>query len=214
MAAQSEAELKLLHHLYEKILAREVATFANLIEYVSKLKHPGKIDKVIHKSFQLIKELHWGFFKDLNRANYTKLWKELVLPYGDFKEGGDLKRNISISNIFVAMLDIHGYTKFCQESKGNLSRLRKLDEFLHNGIIKIAGHNRALATRERGDEIIIIASSGKLIRTKAKSISIIGRATQGVRLINLAEKDKVVSVARVVEKDEENGQSGDLFKEE
>ncbi len=64
------------------------------------------------------------------------------------------------------------------------------------------------------DEIIIIASSGKLIRTKAKSISIIGRATQGVRLINLSEKDKVVSVARVVEKDEENGQSGDLFKEE
>ena len=159
MAAQSEAELKLLHHLYEKILAREITTFANLVEYVSKLKHPGKIDKVIHKSFQLIKELHWGFFKDLNRANYTKLWKELVLPYGDFKEGGDLKRNISISNIFVAMLDIHGYTKFCQESKGNLSRLRKLDELLHDGIIKIAGCNHALATRERGDEIIIIAAS-------------------------------------------------------
>lgn len=159
MPAQSEAELKLLHHLYEKILAREITTFANLVEYVSKLKHPGKIDKVIHKSFLLIKELHWGFFKDLNRANYTKLWKELVLPYGDFKKEGDLKRNISISNIFVAMLDIHGYTKFCQESKGNLSRLRKLDEFLHDGIIKIAGCNHALATRERGDEIIIIAAS-------------------------------------------------------
>ena len=64
------------------------------------------------------------------------------------------------------------------------------------------------------DEIIIIASSGKLIRTKAKSISIIGRATQGVRLIDLKDKDKVVSVARVVEKDDdENGQSEKLFKE-
>ncbi len=60
------------------------------------------------------------------------------------------------------------------------------------------------------DEIIIIAGSGKLIRTKAKSISIIGRATQGVRLIDLAEKDKVVSVARVVEQDEDEQQ---LFKE-
>jgi len=63
------------------------------------------------------------------------------------------------------------------------------------------------------DEIIIIASSGKVIRTKAKNISLIGRATQGVRLIDLAENDKVVSVARVVEKEDENGQSGDLFKE-
>jgi DNA gyrase subunit A len=65
----------------------------------------------------------------------------------------------------------------------------------------------------KDDEIMIIASSGKTIRTKAKSISLIGRATQGVRLIDLAEDDKVVSVARVVENDEEeNGQSGELFK--
>ncbi|MEW6587224.1 MAG: DNA gyrase subunit A, partial [Nitrospirota bacterium] len=52
------------------------------------------------------------------------------------------------------------------------------------------------------DEIIIIASKGKLIRTKASSISVIGRNTQGVRLINLSGDDKVVGVARVVEKDE------------
>jgi DNA gyrase subunit A len=52
------------------------------------------------------------------------------------------------------------------------------------------------------DEIIIIASSGKLIRTKASNISIIGRSTQGVRLIDLANDDRVVSIARVVEKEE------------
>ncbi len=63
------------------------------------------------------------------------------------------------------------------------------------------------------DEIIIIAGSGKTIRTRAKSISIIGRATQGVRLIDLAENDTVVSVARVAEKDvDTNGKSGDLFE--
>ncbi|MBC8412275.1 DNA gyrase subunit A [bacterium] len=61
------------------------------------------------------------------------------------------------------------------------------------------------------DEIIIIASSGKLIRTKAKNISLIGRATQGVKLIDIAEKDKVVSVARVVEQDEDDEQ---LFEDE
>jgi DNA gyrase subunit A len=53
------------------------------------------------------------------------------------------------------------------------------------------------------DEIIIIANSGKLIRIKASYIRTIGRSTQGVRLIDLASDDKVVSVTRVVEKDEE-----------
>ncbi|MBI4654434.1 MAG: DNA gyrase subunit A [Nitrospirae bacterium] len=56
------------------------------------------------------------------------------------------------------------------------------------------------------DEIMIIASSGKIIRLKASNISTIGRNTQGVRLIDLGKDDKVVSVARVPEseKEEEN----------
>jgi len=63
------------------------------------------------------------------------------------------------------------------------------------------------------DELIIIASSGKLIRIKASNISTIGRATQGVRLIDLAEDDKVVSVARLAEEDEEEDSGETLFKE-
>ncbi|GBD95415.1 MAG TPA: DNA gyrase subunit A [Nitrospirae bacterium] len=64
------------------------------------------------------------------------------------------------------------------------------------------------------DEIIIIASSGKLIRLRASNISIIGRATQGVRLIDLAKNDKVVSIARVAEKEvDESDPSGNLFKD-
>jgi len=54
------------------------------------------------------------------------------------------------------------------------------------------------------EEIIIIAGSGKLIRTKASTIPITGRSTQGVRLIDLTEDDRVVSIARVAEKEEEN----------
>jgi DNA gyrase subunit A len=63
------------------------------------------------------------------------------------------------------------------------------------------------------DEIIIIASSGKLIRIRAANIRIIGRSTQGVKLIDLAEDDKVVSIARVADTDAENGKSGELFKD-
>ncbi|MBI4208089.1 MAG: DNA gyrase subunit A [Deltaproteobacteria bacterium] len=57
------------------------------------------------------------------------------------------------------------------------------------------------------DEIMLISDHGKIIRTKAKDISIIGRATQGVKLIGLDEGEKVVGVARVVEKEEEGGAS-------
>ncbi len=43
--------------------------------------------------------------------------------------------------------------------------------------------------------LMLITSSGKIIRTSAKDISIIGRNTRGVRLINLVEGEKVVAVA-------------------
>jgi DNA gyrase subunit A len=52
------------------------------------------------------------------------------------------------------------------------------------------------------DEIIIIASGGKLIRIKASKIRIIGRSTQGVKLIDVADNNKVVGIGRVVKEEE------------
>jgi DNA gyrase subunit A len=51
------------------------------------------------------------------------------------------------------------------------------------------------------DEVVMITSAGKLIRTTAENISIHGRNTQGVKLMDTAEEDKIVSIAKVVEKD-------------
>lgn len=56
-----------------------------------------------------------------------------------------------------------------------------------------------LQVREE-DEVVMITSSGKLIRTTAENISIHGRNTQGVKLMDTAE-DKIASIAKVVEKD-------------
>jgi len=50
------------------------------------------------------------------------------------------------------------------------------------------------------DEVVMITGSGKLIRTRAQDISIMGRNTQGVKLMDTAE-DKISSVAKVAEKD-------------
>ncbi len=52
------------------------------------------------------------------------------------------------------------------------------------------------------DEIMIISDGGKIIRMKVKDISIIGRNTQGVRLISLDDKEKVTAVAKLAESEE------------
>ncbi|MCK4851249.1 MAG: DNA gyrase subunit A, partial [Phycisphaerae bacterium] len=47
------------------------------------------------------------------------------------------------------------------------------------------------------DELMMISSSGKMVRTPIEPIRAIGRSTQGVRLIRLDHGDKLVAVARV-----------------
>lgn len=145
--------------LYERIMNREIKTFDQLCSAVSKQQVNFSVEPVLEKAFRLIQELNWGFFKDMEKSSFLKLWKELVVRHDKYKDFGDLKRNISISNIYVGLMDIHGYTKFCEESKDNLSRLHSLDQFLQDGVKKIARENGVLAKRERGDEILIIAGS-------------------------------------------------------
>jgi DNA gyrase subunit A len=54
-----------------------------------------------------------------------------------------------------------------------------------------------------GDEIMMITREGIIIRSPVDQIRVIGRNTQGVRLINLGPKDAVMDVARRVNEDEE-----------
>jgi len=62
-----------------------------------------------------------------------------------------------------------------------------------NGPVVYAGHVR------NTDEVMIITDQGKIIRIKVKDISEMSRNTQGVKLIQLSEGEKVVDVAKVVE---------------
>ena len=50
---------------------------------------------------------------------------------------------------------------------------------------------------------MIITYNGQVIRTNISGISLMGRATQGVRIIKLKEGESVVSVEKIVEPDEE-----------
>jgi len=61
------------------------------------------------------------------------------------------------------------------------------------------------------DEIMLISNMGTLIRTRVDEISVMGRNTQGVRLINVGADDKLVGVERIAslngeEEGDENGE--------
>jgi DNA gyrase subunit A len=53
-----------------------------------------------------------------------------------------------------------------------------------------------------GDEVILISDQGTLVRTRGEEVSIQGRNTQGVRLINVGSEEHLVGLARVEEPDE------------
>ena len=59
---------------------------------------------------------------------------------------------------------------------------------------KVIGANQV----NENDEVMFISSSGNLIRTKINSISVIGRNTQGVKLIRLSDDDKLLGMERII----------------
>lgn len=68
-----------------------------------------------------------------------------------------------------------------------------------DGTVKVAG---ALSVSE-SDEVMFLTSKGQSIRTRVREIRETGRNAKGVRLINLAKNDSLLSIAKVVESDEE-----------
>ena len=57
------------------------------------------------------------------------------------------------------------------------------------------------------DQLMLISNKGKIIRMRIKDIRVIGRNTQGVRLIELEEGERVVSLARLAEKEEDEDET-------
>jgi DNA gyrase subunit A len=74
------------------------------------------------------------------------------------------------------------------------------------GIINIQTSDRngrviGIAQVTDDDELMLITQQGKILRMASNAIRSIGRATQGVRLIELEEGDRAVSIARLAERE-------------
>ncbi len=58
------------------------------------------------------------------------------------------------------------------------------------------------------DEVMLISDGGTLVRTRVSEVSVLGRNTQGVKLISLGKGEKLVVVERVESLADEGGEAG------
>ena len=111
----------------------------------------------------------------------------------------------------VAMVEIQpngALMTVCENGYGKRTNLEeyRVQSRAGVGIISIQSSERngkvvGVACVQHEDELMLITQQGKILRMLTWSIRAIGRATQGVRLIEMEEGDRVVSIARLAEKD-------------
>jgi DNA gyrase subunit A len=116
-------------------------------------------------------------------------------------------------NEVVSMEIVRDDSTILTVTEGGYGKLSTLEDYRSQsrggkGIITIKiteknGRVVGMAQVSAEDEIILITTNGKIIRIRAKDISVQGRNTQGVRLFDTEEGDKVVSLAKVAERDED-----------
>ena len=78
------------------------------------------------------------------------------------------------------------------------------------GVVSIKVNERngkvvAAVQVEENDQIMLITDAGTLVRTRVNEVSLVGRNTQGVRIIRTADDEHVVSLERICDVDEEEG---------
>ncbi len=57
---------------------------------------------------------------------------------------------------------------------------------------------------DEDDEIMMLTNGGQAVRTRVGEVRVIGRTTQGVRLINLSKKDSLIGINHIIEVDEDD----------
>jgi DNA gyrase subunit A len=124
-------------------------------------------------------------------------------------------RGISLrdEDVVVAMEMVKPVGTLMTVTEGGYGKRTEIDEYRVQsrggiGVINIATNKRngfvvGIAYVEEGDEVLLITQQGMIIRMPTNDVRSIGRGTQGVRLIEIEGEDKVVSVARLVEKEDD-----------
>ena len=152
---------EVLVHLDDRITSGELTTFEALKQYAAPLPAGPRTNTILRKAFDLQRKLYWGFFKGIGPDSYPKVWNQVVVGDRDYPFAGDLKRYNNISDIYMGLIDIHGYTRFCHKNRSNMSMLDTLDHMIQEDVPQIAASLGVVTRRARGDEILLLGASAE-----------------------------------------------------
>jgi len=120
--------------------------------------------------------------------------KDAVIGMGVARKGADLL--VAAENGYGKRTDLDEYRA---QSRGGIG-IKTMNVTAKTGPVV------GMRIVDDDDDLLIITTSGTIIRQKISEIRRIGRSTQGVRLIRLSGKDKVATIARVVRREEAEGE--------
>jgi DNA gyrase subunit A len=147
----------------------------------------------------------------------TKMGKAIYFPETQIRELGRTARGIrgikiSKGDEVVGMEVVFPHTQILTVTANGYGKRTQVSEYRvqnrgGSGVFTVkktqkTGAVVAIKTVTDEDELMIISDKGKIIRLRSVDIPTQGRATQGVRLITIEEKERVVAVARLAEKEE------------
>jgi DNA gyrase subunit A len=146
----------------------------------------------------------------------TKLGKAIHFPENQVREIGRTARGtrgikISKADEVVGMEVVAPHTQILTVTEHGYGKRTKASEYrIQNrggsGIFTVkrtpkTGDVVTIKTVVDEDELMLISDQGKIIRLRAADIPIQGRSTQGVRLINLEDGERLVAIGRLAEKE-------------
>lgn len=144
-----------------------------------------------------------------------KFHEEQVRPTGRVSRGVkgiSLRKNDAVVGMEALYKEISILTVTANGfGKRTLSSQYRLQRRSGKGIINIKvteknGSVVGVAQVDENDHLMLIADQGKIIKMNVKAISVIGRSTQGVKLIQLAKGERVMGIAPLAEKESEDNE--------
>jgi DNA gyrase, A subunit len=122
---------------------------------------------------------------------------------------GVIGMNLAPSDVIIAMQTASMGEAVLLVSSNGLGKRTRIDEFTTQNrggkgvkcykITEKSGNLVGVKSVENDDELMLITTEGIIIRIQVSDVTVLGRITTGVKLINLKEGVSVASIAKVVE---------------
>ena len=138
--------------------------------------------------------------------------EEDARPMGRATEG---VRGISLKkgDVVVGMVVVRPESTLLVVAEEGMGKRTSLEEYrlqrrggkgiINMKVSKRTGKVVSIKSVQDGEELVLITRNGVVNRQRVSDMRVIGRATQGVRLVNLGDGDQIMDVARIIPEDED-----------